>query len=218
MWVGANDAPVTIIEYASLTCPSCARFHNGIFADLVGSYIDDGRVRFIYRDFPLDDLALRAAMLARCAGESSFFGMLDFLFEQQANWTNAENPLEALLATVKKAGMGEQASKACLENKQVENFVLQSRLEGETKHGVHSTPTLVIGDTVMPGPKNLEEVLAVVDPLVQAGGNAGAPDVAAPSESVASDEPGPYGTWLLVGGVVVALLVGARLYARRRKT
>ena len=219
MWIGANEAPVTIIEYASLTCPSCARFHQGIFAELVSTYIDDGRVRLIYRDFPLDDLALRAAMLARCVGESGYFGMLDFLFEQQESWAKAEKPLEALLATVKKAGMGEQASKACLENKQVENFILQSRLEGETKHSVHSTPTLIIGDTVIPGPKTLDQVLAVVDPLLQAGGTAEplAPETLTPPEPASQDEPSPFGTWLLVAGVVVALLVGARIFAKRRK-
>ena len=84
MFVGPEDAPVTIIEYASMTCPHCANFHKGTYKQLKEKYIDTGKARLIFREFPFDDLALAAFMLARCAGDDKYFGMIDVLFEKQA--------------------------------------------------------------------------------------------------------------------------------------
>ena len=90
--LGDASAPVTIIEYASLTCPHCAEFHQDVLPALKERYIAPGKVRLIYRDFPLDERALEAAVLAHCAGPERYFGFLDVLFETQSNWARAEDP------------------------------------------------------------------------------------------------------------------------------
>ena len=94
--LGNPDAPVTIIEYASLTCPHCAQFHTEVLPELKERYIDPGKVRLIYRDFPLDQMALAAAALAHCAGPERYFSMLDVLFETQSNWAQADDPITAI--------------------------------------------------------------------------------------------------------------------------
>ena len=91
--LGDPDAPVTIIEYASLTCPHCAQFHNEVLPELKERYIAPGKVRLIYRDFPLDQVALAAAALAHCDGSDRYFSMLDVLFETQRNWARADDPI-----------------------------------------------------------------------------------------------------------------------------
>ena len=87
MVLGKADAPVTVIEYASMTCPHCATFHTEVLPKLKAAYIDTGKIKFIFREFPLDQLALRGAMLARCAGPERYFGYVDVLFRQQRVWS-----------------------------------------------------------------------------------------------------------------------------------
>lgn len=232
LWVGANDAPVTIIEYASLTCPACAKFHNGAFGDLVGGYIDNGKVKLIYRDFPLDEMALKAAMLTRCSGDARYFGMLELLFEKQESWAQAEKPLEALTALARVAGMGEQEINACLANTALQDRVLQSRLDAVQKYGVTSTPTFLIGDAKYVGPQSMEQLRAIIDPLLSAAGvepgegpidTAGSEPATSPEPAPAeaelplSEESDPYGAWILMGVVLVILVIGARVIATRRR-
>src|SRR5262249_43549342 len=116
--MGKDDAPVTIIEYASMTCPHCANFAVNTFPALKEKYIDTGKVRFILREFPFDPTAAGAFMLARCAGNDKFFAVVDLLFHTQRTWL-VERPLQPLLATVKQAGFTEQSFKECLANQKV---------------------------------------------------------------------------------------------------
>ena len=121
MAMGDDKAPVTIIEYASMTCPHCAHFQETTFPELKKRYIDTGKVRFIFREFPLDSLAAAAFMLARCAGKddkNKYFAMVDTLFRQQRQWA-VEKPLPPLLAIAKQAGFTEQSFNACLANQKV---------------------------------------------------------------------------------------------------
>src|SRR5499427_855607 len=115
---GAADAPVTIIEYASMTCPHCAHFHETTFPELKKKYIDTGKVRFIFREFPLDPLAAAGSMLARCAGGDKYFPLTEALFAQQKDWV-VQKPLEPMLAIAKQAGFTQQTFDACLENKEM---------------------------------------------------------------------------------------------------
>jgi protein-disulfide isomerase len=168
MALGRADAPLTVIEYASMTCPHCAAFHAETLPKLKAAYIDTGKVRLVFREFPLDDAGLRAAMLARCAGPERFFGFLDVLFKQQPVWSKAADPLQGLQQIARLGGVGDDAFKACMGNKQLETQVLSSRLEGQGKHNVRSTPSFVIGGATHAGARTFEEFKALIDPLLPA--------------------------------------------------
>ena len=118
MALGDEKAPVTIIEYASMTCPHCATFHDTTYPELKKRYIDTGKVRFIFREFPLDQLAPAAFMLARCAGPDKYFPMIETLFQQQKEWV-VQKPLPPLLAIAKQAGFSEQSFNECLKNQKL---------------------------------------------------------------------------------------------------
>jgi len=143
VWVGAADAPVTIVEYASMTCSHCATFHNETFPLLKKNYLDTGKARFTLREFPLDALAAAAFMLARSAGEKRE-ALVDLLFAQQKNWAFVDKPLDALEQTVKQAGISSDDFKKCLQDNALYQNVLKVRQRGADKFGVDSTPTFFI--------------------------------------------------------------------------
>src|SRR5882724_7735694 len=132
---GAAEAPVTIVEYASMTCPHCAHFHNTTYPELKKRYIDTGKVRFIFREFPLDRLSAMASMLARCAGDDKNFQLIDTLFKQQDKWI-VRNPTKPLFGFAQKAGFTEQSFKACLSNQELLTHLEQGRDLAADKFGV----------------------------------------------------------------------------------
>ena len=160
MVLGADNAPVTIIEYASMTCSHCADFHNKTYPKLKERYIDTGKVRFIMREFPLDPLAAGAFMLARCAGKddkNKYFAMVETLFHQQRDWL-VQRPLDPLKAIAKQAGFSEQTFEQCLANQQVLNGIEQVRQRAAEKLGVNSTPTFFINGKIQRGAISIEEL------------------------------------------------------------
>jgi protein-disulfide isomerase len=164
--LGNPDAPVTIVEYASLTCPHCAAFHKETLPGLKERYIDTGKVKLSFRDFPLDEHAVRAAMLAHCAGPERYYRFLDVFFAQQASWAGARDPVAALSQLAKLGGMSEEAINACLKDRSIEDQVLRSRLEGAEKHGVRSTPSFIIDGKLYAGSRSVEEFAQIIDPLL----------------------------------------------------
>jgi protein-disulfide isomerase len=159
--LGSASAPVTIIEYASMTCPHCAHFHETTFPDLKKKYIDTGKVRFIFREFPLDQLAAAGAMLARCAGKDKYFPMIDTLFSQQREWV-VQKPLEPMFNIAKQAGFTQQSFDECLANQQMLTG-LQEGQKRATQFGVNSTPTFFINGKIVRGgmsPEELDKQLA----------------------------------------------------------
>lgn len=144
--LGDPNAPVYMIEYASLTCPHCANFHMNTMPKVKSDYIDTGKVYFIYRDFPLDGRAFGAAMLAHCAPEDAYFGMLDLFFEQQAKWAYApkETVDQVMQDLVKQAGITQEKFLACLQNKEVLDGVQWVRTRGKDRFGITSTPSVFI--------------------------------------------------------------------------
>jgi protein-disulfide isomerase len=168
MVMGADNAPITIIEYASLTCPHCAKLHIETMPRLKAEYIDTGKLKLVFRDFPLDRIALNAAMLARCAGPERFFTFLDVFFTQQANWlqgTSGEQIMASLRRLARTGGMSEAAMDACLANPEMQNAVLSQSMTGEREHKVQATPTLVINGTVHRGGQTFEELDKILKPL-----------------------------------------------------
>jgi protein-disulfide isomerase len=162
-WIGRADAPVTIIEYASMTCPHCRAFHETVFDDFVAAYVDTGKVRFIFREFPLDNLAKAGAMLARCTpGENGYFAMVDVLFETQTTWATAENPADALLQIAQQAGFTQESFEACLSNQELDDGVDWSFDRG-VELGVTGTPTFFINGEMFSGEISLVRLSQIVD-------------------------------------------------------
>jgi protein-disulfide isomerase len=164
--LGDASAPVTIIEYASLTCPHCAAFHQDVLPALKERYIAPGKVRLIYRDFPLDERALEAAKLAHCAGPERYFGFIDVLFQTQSNWARAEDPRAALKQLGKLGGLSEQQMDACFADEELTNSILQSRLEAQNQHQISSTPSFVIDGETHSGALGPDEFGEIIDPLL----------------------------------------------------
>lgn len=154
--LGKAEAPITITEYASLTCPHCARFHKETLPKIKAAYIDTGKAKLVFRDFPFDGLALRAAALARCAPQERYFAVIDTLFQQQDNWSRAKDPLAALGNIGKLAGMSQATVDACFKDTKLLDAIVQIRMDGEKTHGVSSTPTFLIGSQKLSGAEPFE--------------------------------------------------------------
>ncbi|GHB21716.1 disulfide bond formation protein DsbD [Pseudovibrio japonicus] len=161
--IGSPDAPVTVIEYASLTCGHCANFHNTTYKELKREYIDTGKVRFIFREFPLDTVAAAGFMLARCAPEDKYFDIVDLMFEEQRNWAFTNDPYNALLSMGKQLGFTEDSVKACLTNQEILDGVTEVRDYGSNTLGVDSTPTFFINGEKVSGALSFDEFKTYVD-------------------------------------------------------
>jgi protein-disulfide isomerase len=159
-------APVEVIEYASLTCHHCATFHTEILPQVKKELIDTGKVRLVYRDFPLDRIALEAATLARCVAPERYFPILTVLFSKQEDWSHAKDPVEALARIGTLAGLSRPAYDACRADKALQDSIVQSRFEAEQKHGVESTPSFVIGGKTYKGVLPLDQFKKAVEPLL----------------------------------------------------
>jgi protein-disulfide isomerase len=163
--LGKDDAPVTIVEYASMTCPHCAHFHETTYPELKKRYIETGKVRFIFREFPLDPLAAGASMLARCADKDKFYPMIETLFQQQTKWA-VEKPIPQLMAIAKQAGISEQTFNACLSDQKMLEAMQAEQKRATDKFGVNSTPTLFINGKKQVGGVTIEDLAKVIDPLL----------------------------------------------------
>lgn len=166
IWMGAKDAPVTMIEYASMTCTHCAAFHAETWPTLKSKYIDTGKVRFVLREFPLDPLATAGFMLARCSGDKRN-AITDLLFDQQKNWAFVDKPVEALENIVKQAGITHDAFESCLKDQALYNKVNAERDAAGKDFHVDATPTFFINGVKHPGELSVPELEKILDPLLK---------------------------------------------------
>ncbi len=166
--IGRADAPVTIIEYASLTCPHCAAFHNETLPKIKKDYIDTGKVRLVYHDFPLGNLAMAAAMVARCSGEKNYFPMIGALFESQHSWARSDAPLEALAGIARLSGMSEDDVDDCIDDKALFKAIQTNAEQAGKSLGVKSTPTFFIEGTKVPGNLPYADFREVLDKALAA--------------------------------------------------
>lgn len=164
--MGEDEAPVTLIEFASFTCGHCARFHTETLPELKEEYIDTGAARLVFRDFPLDGLALRASMLAHCAAPEQYYTLVDVLFATQQQWVSSPNPMQALANIGRQAGIGEADFDACMENEQLADRILRRAREAEEQYGVDSTPSFVINGELMIGNQPIERFEAAIERFV----------------------------------------------------
>jgi protein-disulfide isomerase len=174
MVLGKADAPVTIVEYASMTCPHCANFDKTTFPELKTRYVDTGKVRFIFREFPLDELAVAVSMLVRCAaadkaansvnGEKAM-ALIQVFFASQDKWAT-RTPIPALQQITKQAGVSDKAFDECLKDQKLYNDILAMRERGTKDYKVESTPTIFVNGKMQRGETTIEELAKVIDPLL----------------------------------------------------
>lgn len=144
--LGDANAPVTVYEYASMTCGHCAAFHETVFPHVKTELIDTGKIRFVYRDFPLNAPAAKAAALARCMPEQRFFPFVSSVFKTQQSWIMSENYEENLIKLAGLAGVDRDRAQACMNDKALETKIMQLMQEGNTKYNINSTPSFVFFD------------------------------------------------------------------------
>ncbi|MQT13930.1 DsbA family protein [Rhizobiales bacterium Sp-1] len=167
--LGKADAPVTIVEYASMTCPHCAAFHAETWPALKTQYIDTGKARFIFREFPLDPLAAAASMLARCAPEDKYYDMIDLFFDHQREWAYTDKPLDALQNMAKQAGFTQMSFEACLTNQKLLDGINAEKDQALSKFGVNSTPTFFVNGQKLVGEQTIESMgKAITDAAAKA--------------------------------------------------
>ena len=164
--IGKADAPVTIVEYASMTCGHCGNFHNNVLPKIKEKYIDTGKARLVLREFPLDNLGAAAAMLARCAGGDKAAGLIEVLFEQQQTWAFSRTPLPELQKIAKQAGFTEESFNKCLSDQKLLDQIVAVRERASRDFGVNSTPTFFINGKRLRG-GGLEDFDKAIEPLLK---------------------------------------------------
>ena len=167
MVLGAADAPITMIEYSSLTCPHCAKFHVETLPAIKTNYIDSGKARLVYRDFPLNKVALLASALAHCAGPERFFQFLDVLFRSQQSWAMTDDPVSALVRIGRLGGLKGDEIEACFNDKALTDRILASRVEGARDFEIASTPTFIINGEKLVGALPYAEFEAVFERILK---------------------------------------------------
>ena len=164
MALGGDDkAKVTVIEYASATCPHCAAFHNEVWRQFKAEYVDTKKIRFIFREFPLNDAALAAFMIARAAPKESYFALIDVYFDTLETW--AQDPRNGLLNIAKQAGFTEEKFNQTLTDQTLAKGIMEIR-DGGTKFGVKGTPTFFINGEIYEGEHTMDALKKVIDPLL----------------------------------------------------
>jgi protein-disulfide isomerase len=166
--LGSDKAPVTIIEYASMTCPHCAHFSETTFPELKKRYIDTGKVRYTLREFPLDALAAAGFMLARCAGQDKYMPIVETLFAKQADWV-VKDPVEPLKSIAKQFGFTEETFNQCLANQKVLDDIQAVRDRAAQKLAVNSTPTFFVNGKRLVGDVTIEQLTKEIEPYLKEG-------------------------------------------------
>ena len=161
--IGKADAPVTIIEYASLGCSHCAQFHQKTYPKLKKTYIDTGKVKLIFTDFPLSTPALAASMIARCAGPTRYLGFVDLFFQAQEQWNRADNPLEALKKIARFGGLSSEDVDQCLNQQPLIDYLQETTRKANSEHKINSTPSFIINGKKITGALEYEKFRSIID-------------------------------------------------------
>ncbi|MCZ6764854.1 MAG: DsbA family protein [Alphaproteobacteria bacterium] len=166
--LGDPAAPVTIFAYESFSCGHCAAFHAQVYDELKTRYIDTGKVRFIYRDYPLNLPAEIASRIARCAAPDLFFGLAGILFRDQESWARANNPVFELGRIGRLAGMDTDRMELCVNSIDLADGIEAIKAGGKLEYGVKTTPTFVIAGIAHEGEQSIDQFAAILDPLIAA--------------------------------------------------
>ena len=164
---GPADAKVTVVEYASMTCPHCAHFTKDVWPALKSKYVDTGKVRFVFREYPLNDLAIAGSMLARCAGNDKAFELIEVLFQKQDEWAFGEgNAVPRLFELAKQAGFTQESFNKCLTDQKLLDEIVAGRTRGKDVFGVEATPTFFINGKKLDGAPKIENFDSMIQPLL----------------------------------------------------
>jgi protein-disulfide isomerase len=169
MALGPADAKVTITEYASMTCPHCAAFNDQVFPKIKAEFIDTGKVRYVFREFPLDIKAAAGSMLSRCIANgdpNKYFAVTDLLFKTQADWV-MKNTTEALTRIGKQAGLSQQQVDDCLKDQALLDKIAADQKYASEVLKVDSTPTFFINGDKIKGETSIEEFEKKINPLLK---------------------------------------------------
>ncbi|HVO04035.1 MAG TPA: DsbA family protein [Candidatus Cybelea sp.] len=166
--LGSADAPITMIEYSSLSCPHCARFQKDVLPRIKTDFIDTGKVKLISRDFPLNKPAIQAALFAHCVPSMRFYAIEDVLFQTQDQWL-VENATDALAQIAATAGMDRATFDACQANKDAETKIVKSRKDAEDTFKVNATPTFIINGVKLEGEQSYDDLKALFAKLAPSG-------------------------------------------------
>lgn len=164
--LGKADAPVVMIEYASATCPHCAEFHEKLLPQIKAEYIDTGKVRFIFREFPLDQLALGAFMLARCVPEDKYFATLDLMFRRQRTWAQAKNPADELFKITQLAGMDQAGFEACVKQEDLAKAIVETSKKAARDFAIKGTPAIFVNGQFVDAHEDMADVKAALEKAI----------------------------------------------------
>lgn len=170
MSIGSKDAPVTLHEYSSLTCGHCANFHRETLPEIKKNYVDTGKVRVVFHDFPLDNLALAAAMIARCAGSERHFELFDRLYQSQDTWARSEKPRAALVAIARFSGLSIEDVDQCLQSNELAQGIQTNSQSAQEFYSINSTPSFVLDGKVVKGAMAYDDFKTILDKSLAAKG------------------------------------------------
>ena len=162
-----SPSGVPMVEYGSLTCPHCATFSREVFPELKKDYIDTGKVRFIFREFPRNALDVAAFVLARCIGDDKAFAAIELLFDEQDKWAFGDKPLEPLIAAMRPTGLTHEKAMACLKDQKTADAIVAIGKRATDEIKMTGTPTFVIAGKVYGGELSMDQLRAILDPLVK---------------------------------------------------
>ena len=166
--IGNEDAKITIIEYASLSCSHCADFHVNTLETLKKEYIDTGKVKMVFRDYPFNYPALLGSMVLRCIPENYRYDYMNALFKLQPDWVNKENKktIQELYKIMQSGGMTKDEYDACIYNTELENEILEGVMEAQNQFNIKSTPSFIINGNLIEGNKSIKEFRQIIDKIL----------------------------------------------------
>ena len=166
--IGNEDAKITIIEYASLSCSHCADFHVNTLETLKKEYIDTGKVKMVFRDYPFNYPALLGSMVLRCIPENYRYDYMNALFKLQTDWVNKKNKktIQELYKIMQSGGMTKDEYDACIYNTELENEILEGVMEAQNQFNIKSTPSFIINGKLVEGNKSIKEFRQIIDKIL----------------------------------------------------
>ena len=165
--LGDPNAPITMIEYASMSCPHCASFHLNTLPAIKEEYIDTGKVKFVFRDYPFNLPALQASMIIRCVGENVYFKYINALFGLQKKWVKSKGSAEKLFEIMNNSGMTQKEFNNCLNDKDMENKILSGQLEAQKQLNIRTTPSFIVNGKKLEGNKPIDTFRNIFESILE---------------------------------------------------